>query len=247
MPARRPSWDTASRRHGSPAGRGRSCPFMSSQSSCTPRSTSSRASGSCTRRRTERSARRSASPPRWGSRSSRSRLCDSSWPAHAGPPRGERMRQLLIAGKAVPPSKILCVARNYVDHAKEMGTAVPEEPIFFLKPTTSLLPGGGTILLPRESKRVEVETELAAILGAGGRDVAAGEAMRLVAGYAVFFDITARDLQTKARKDGSPWTASKGFDTFAPISEGVSANRVREPHGLSIRLRVNDAVRQDSN
>src|SRR6266568_4564368 len=79
------------------------------------------------------------------------------------------MPQLVIAGKAVPASKILCVARNYVDHAKEMGTAVPEEPIFFLKPTTSLLPGGGTILLPMESKRVEVETELAAILGAGGR------------------------------------------------------------------------------
>ncbi len=157
------------------------------------------------------------------------------------------MSQLEIAGKPVPPSKILCVARNYVDHAKEMGTAVPEEPIFFLKPTTSLLPGGGTILLPRESKRVEVETELAAILGAGGRDVDAGDAMRLVAGYAVFFDITARDLQTKARKDGSPWTASKGFDTFAPISEGVLANRVRNPHGLSIRLRVNDAIRQDSN
>ncbi len=152
----------------------------------------------------------------------------------------------MIAGTSIPPSKILCVARNYADHAKEMGTPVPGEPIFFLKPATSLLPGGGTIVLPRESTRVEVETELAAILGAGGRDVAAGDAMPLVAGYAVFFDITARDLQTKARKDGSPWTASKGFDTFAPISEGVHANRVREPHGLSIRLRVNDTVRQDS-
>ncbi|HEX9339921.1 MAG TPA: fumarylacetoacetate hydrolase family protein [Thermoplasmata archaeon] len=153
----------------------------------------------------------------------------------------------MIGGTSIPASKILCVARNYADHAKEMGTPVPDEPIFFLKPETSLLPGGGTILLPRESKRVEVETELAAILEAGGRDVAAGDAMPLVAGYAVFFDITARDLQTKARKDGSPWTASKGFDTFAPISEGVPANRVREPHGLSIRLRVNDTVRQDSN
>ncbi len=157
------------------------------------------------------------------------------------------MPDLVIAGKPIPLSKLLCVARNYVDHAKEMGTAVPDEPIFFLKPATSLLSGGGTVLLPRESKRVEVETELAVILGAGGRDVAAGDAMRLVAGYAVFFDITARDLQTKARKDGSPWTASKGFDTFAPISPGVPANRVRDPHALSIQLRVNDAVRQDSN
>ena len=144
-------------------------------------------------------------------------------------------------------SKILCVARNYADHAKEMGTPVPKEPIFFLKPTTALLPNGGTILLPPQSKRVEVETELAVILGTGGIDVPAKEAMALVAGYSVFFDITARDLQAKAREDGSPWTAAKGFDTFAPISATVPAERVSDPHALAIRLKVNGVVRQDSN
>jgi 2-keto-4-pentenoate hydratase/2-oxohepta-3-ene-1,7-dioic acid hydratase in catechol pathway len=128
-----------------------------------------------------------------------------------------------------------------------MGTPIPKEPIFFLKPTTALLPNGGTILLPPQSKRVEVETELAVILGAGGIGVPAEEAMRLIAGYSVFFDITARDLQAKAREDGSPWTAAKGFDTFAPISATVPAERVSDPHALAIRLKVNGVVRQDSN
>src|SRR5204863_126257 len=79
--------------------------------------------------------------------------------------------EVAVGDRVVRVPKILCVARNYADHAKEMGTPVPQEPIFFLKPTTALLPGGGTILLPPESKRVEVETELAVILKAGGRDV----------------------------------------------------------------------------
>src|SRR5467141_3645647 len=157
------------------------------------------------------------------------------------------IRDLAVDGHPLRIAKILCVARNYADHAKEMGTPVPKEPIFFLKPTTALLPNGGTILLPPQSKRVEVETELAVILGAGGIGVPAGEAMTLVAGYSVFFDITARDLQAKAREDGSPWTAAKGFDTFAPMSEPIPPKHVSDPHALAIRLKVNGIVRQDSN
>jgi len=156
-------------------------------------------------------------------------------------------RTLPLGRRRLLVGKIVCVARNYADHAREMGTPVPDHPMFFLKPATSLLLGGGEILLPPESNRVEVETELAAILGREGRAVTESEAMGHVAGYAVFFDITARDLQAAARKEGSPWTASKGFDTFAPVSEPVHAGRVGDPHHLSIRLRVNGIVRQDSN
>jgi len=155
--------------------------------------------------------------------------------------------KILLDGRAIGVSKVLCVARNYADHAKEMGTPVPKEPVFFLKPPSALLPGGGTILLPSQSQRVEVETELAVLLGGDGRDVRAADAMKLVAGYAAFYDITARDIQAKARQDGSPWTAAKGFDTFAPISEAVSASRVPDPHSLAIRLRVNGVTRQNSN
>ncbi len=156
-------------------------------------------------------------------------------------------RVITVGGRRIHATKVLCVARNYADHAKEMNTPVPTEPIFFLKPTTSLLPGGGRILLPPESHRVEVETELAVVLEHGGADLAPEQAMGLVAGYAVFFDITARDLQAKARTEGSPWTASKGYDTFAPISTGMAASRVPDPHGLPIRLKVNGVLRQDSN
>jgi 2-keto-4-pentenoate hydratase/2-oxohepta-3-ene-1,7-dioic acid hydratase in catechol pathway len=107
--------------------------------------------------------------------------------------------------------KVLCVARNDVDHAREMGTSVPDRPISFWKPATSLLVGGGEILLPPESRRVEVATELAAILGRPGRDVPESDAMNHIGGYAVFFDITARDLQAAARRKvplGPPARAS---------------------------------------
>src|SRR5437879_9892954 len=95
------------------------------------------------------------------------------------------IRDLAIGHRTVRISKILCVARNYADHAKEMGTPVPNQPIFFLKPTTALLLGGGTILIPPESMRVEVETELAVILNEGGRDISSASAMDHVAGYSV--------------------------------------------------------------
>lgn len=143
------------------------------------------------------------------------------------------------------PGKILCVARNYASHAVEMGSTVPDEPVFFLKPTSSLLPSGGTILIPPQSSQVEVECELAVVLSGGGPDIPREEAMDHVLGYAVFFDITARDLQGKASEAGLPWTASKGFDTFGPISDVAPIERVGEPTNLRILLRGNGEVWQD--
>ncbi len=157
------------------------------------------------------------------------------------------MHPLDVDGRILDVSKIVCLARNYAEHAKELGHVVPKQPVFFLKPPSCLLPGGGEIRMPTDIGRVDVETELVVILGRGGRDVRASEAMELVAGYAVFFDITARDLQGQARKDGQPWTAAKGYDTFGPISPPVAARNVPDPHNLPIRLKVNDTVRQDSN
>jgi len=147
--------------------------------------------------------------------------------------------QLRIGERRLRPAKILGVARNYAAHARESGSEIPPEPVFFLKPTTALIPSGGTILLPPESARVEEECELAVVLGKGGRDIPRERAMDLVLGYAVFLDITARDLQAKARSEGLPWTASKGFDTFAPISAVTPARKAGDPHSLAIRLEVN--------
>ena len=154
---------------------------------------------------------------------------------------------LRVDGRRLRPAKILCVARNYSEHAKESGGDVPEVPVFFLKPLTALLASGGTILLPPESHRVELECELAVVLGKGGRDVTKTRAMGLVMGYAVIFDITARDLQREAKEKGLPWTTAKGFDTFAPISAITPAKRVRDPHDLAIRAEINGEVAQDSN
>lgn len=150
-------------------------------------------------------------------------------------------------GATYTVSKILCMARNYADHAKELGHALPKAPVYFLKPPSCLLPGGGEIRMPVGVGRVDVETELAVVLGAGGTDVSASEAMHLVAGYAVFFDITGRELQRTAAKEGNPWTIAKGYDTFGPISPVVPAWKVPDPGNLTLRLRVNGTVRQDSN
>ncbi len=154
---------------------------------------------------------------------------------------------LEVDGKPLTVSKIVCVARNYAEHAKELGHALPKEPVYFLKPPSCLMPGGGEIRMPTGVGRVDVETELAVVLGGAGRDVTAAEAAKLVAGYAVFFDITGRDLQRAAAKEGNPWTAAKGYDTFGPISPPVPGRTVRDPHDLALRLRVNGTLRQDSN
>jgi 2-keto-4-pentenoate hydratase/2-oxohepta-3-ene-1,7-dioic acid hydratase in catechol pathway len=154
---------------------------------------------------------------------------------------------LRFGGRWLRPGKIVCVARNYPSHAKEMAAEVPPEPVFFLKPTTALLASGGTVVLPPQSQRVEVETELAVILAGGGRDVPRERAMDAVLGYAVVFDITARDLQAEAKAKGLPWAVAKGFDTFAPISEVAPAATVGDPDGLSIRLEGNGEVWQDGN
>lgn len=152
-----------------------------------------------------------------------------------------------VDGRTLTVSKIVCMARNYAEHAKELGYALPKEPVYFLKPPSCLMPGGGEIHMPTGVGRVDVETELAVILGGSGRDVTPAEAEKLVAGYAVFFDITGRDLQRTAAKEGNPWTAAKGYDTFGPISPVVPARKVPDAQDLALRLRVNGTVRQDSN
>lgn len=152
-----------------------------------------------------------------------------------------------VDGTTLTVSKIVCMARNYAEHAKELGHALPKEPVYFLKPPSCLLPSGGEIRIPVGVGRVDVETELAVVVGRTGCDLTPAEAAKLVAGYAAFFDITARDLQRAAAQVGSPWTAAKGYDTFGPISPVVPARQIPDPGALDLRLRVNGTVRQDSN
>jgi 2-keto-4-pentenoate hydratase/2-oxohepta-3-ene-1,7-dioic acid hydratase in catechol pathway len=138
----------------------------------------------------------------------------------------------------VTPGKIICVGRNYTAHAKEHDAEVPEIPLLFLKPATSLIGHRDHIVLPPQSTQVEHEAELAVIIGKRGRWIDAGEALDYVLGYTIANDVTARDLQ---RRDGQ-WTRSKGFDTFCPLGPWIETEY--DPSDRVITCHVNGEMRQ---
>ncbi|WP_175060066.1 fumarylacetoacetate hydrolase family protein [Thermococcus sp. 2319x1] len=144
----------------------------------------------------------------------------------------------------VKPSKIICLGRNYAEHARELGHEVPEEPVIFLKPPSALIGPNQTIILPRKSNHVDHEVELAVIIGKRAKRVSREEAMDYVMGYTIMLDITARDLQWEAKKKGLPWTVAKGFDTFAPIGPRIVDKREINVDDLEIGLKVNGEIRQ---
>ena len=136
------------------------------------------------------------------------------------------------------PSKIVCVGRNYHEHAKEMGNDVPKEPLIFFKPPSSLINAGEPIVLPRVSKQVEYEGEIGVRIGRRARNVSAGDALTYIDGILAINDVTARDLQ----KSDSQWTRAKGFDSFCPTGP-VSAFK-GDLGGLEVITRVNGVERQ---
>jgi 2-keto-4-pentenoate hydratase/2-oxohepta-3-ene-1,7-dioic acid hydratase in catechol pathway len=145
----------------------------------------------------------------------------------------------LVHHPSAQDMKIVCVGRNYVEHARELGNSVPERPLLFFKPPSAIVRGGEAIVLPAESERVEHEGEIAVVVGRRARRVAESEAMTYVRGYAPLNDVTARDLQ---KVDGQ-WARAKGFDTFCPLGEEVPADGV--DHGrLEVVCRVNGEERQ---
>lgn len=121
----------------------------------------------------------------------------------------------------------------------------PVEPVLFLKPATALVGHGGKVILPAASTDVHHEVELVVAIGRGGKDIPESEALNYVDGYAVGLDMTARDLQTRARNAGLPWSVAKGFDTFAPLGLLAPARKIADPQSISIRLSVNGEVRQE--
>ena len=140
----------------------------------------------------------------------------------------------------VVPSKIICVGRNYRDHARELGNEVPTEPLLFFKPPSSLLAPGGTIRLPALSERVDFEGELALVIGQRARKLSADADWRdVIRGFTLANDISARDLQKKDVQ----WARAKGFDTFCPVGPIVS-DELDLDAGLTIETRVNGELRQ---
>ena len=143
----------------------------------------------------------------------------------------------------VQPSKILCVGRNYVDHAKEFGNEPPAELLTFLKPPSSIIGHNQTIVRPRISQRVDFEGELTAVISEPCRHLRDDQDVRpFILGYTCANDVTARDLQ---RKDNQ-WTRGKGFDTFCPVGPVVS-DELDPWRGVDLESRVNGAVRQSGN
>ena len=143
----------------------------------------------------------------------------------------------------VSPSKIVCVGRNYREHAAELGNEVPAEPLIFFKPPSSLLAPGGQVRRPKLSGRVDFEGELGVVIAKKCHKLAADEDVRpYILGYTCVNDVTARDLQ---KKDGQ-FTRAKGFDTFCPVGPLVT-NEIDPWAGISVETRVNGAVRQQGN
>src|SRR6185503_10941953 len=136
------------------------------------------------------------------------------------------------------PGKIVCVGRNYVDHAKELGNDVPTEPLIFLKPPSSIIANGDAIVLPPQSSRVEYEGEIGVIIGRSLHHASPDEGRAAIQSIVAANDVTARDLQ---RKD-SQWTRAKGFDTFCPLGEPADAPAGLS--GLTVVTRVNGVERQ---
>lgn len=140
----------------------------------------------------------------------------------------------------VEPGKIVCIGRNYRDHAKELGNEVPAEPLLFLKAPSAVIAAGEAIVLPPQSSRVDFEGELGVVIGKRASRIGPDEDVRsYIRGYTIVNDVTARDLQ---KSDGQ-WSRAKGFDTFCPIGPIVS-DEVDPEAGLTVETRLNGEVKQ---
>ncbi|MBS1155788.1 MAG: hydrolase family protein [Proteobacteria bacterium] len=157
------------------------------------------------------------------------------------------MRTIRIGQNELVVSNIYCVATNYVAHAVEMGTKVSESPIFFMKPTTAIVPPGQPIVLPDWSKNVHHEVEVVVAIGKDGVDVRREDALSYIAGYAIGLDMTARDVQAELKNAGRPWALAKGYRGSAVLSEFIPAERIADPASIDLSLEINGQIRQQGN
>ncbi len=159
-----------------------------------------------------------------------------------------------IGDTDLTPTKIICIGRNYLEHAKEFDAPVPTEPVFFVKTINSLITNGKPIIYPRilyendKFNRVDHEVELAFILSKKCKKISPENAFDYIQGYSIFLDITARKMQIYDRNKNLPWYRSKNFDTFSVIGpQIVLLNEIEDPHNLNIELQINEKVKQSSN
>lgn len=157
-------------------------------------------------------------------------------------PRNERIpvSEVRLLAPVIPRSKIVCVGKNYADHAAEMGGEVPKEPIIFIKPNTSVIGPGDVIQWPKASERVDHEAELAIVISRICKEVPKEKFRDVIFGYTLANDVTARDIQ---KSDGQ-WTRGKSFDTFCPLGPWIDTDF--QPMGQRITASVNGELKQDA-
>ncbi|OEU56535.1 MAG: acylpyruvase [Desulfuromonadales bacterium C00003096] len=159
------------------------------------------------------------------------------------------MHRVLLLGteKTYRVGKILCVTRNYRAHAAELNNESSAQPVFFLKPASSIIGQGETAVIPSVSHNCQHEIELAVLIGKGGKDIAPESALNHIAGYGIAIDLTLRDLPGDLKTKGLPWSMAKGFDTSCPLSDFIPASQITDPQALELSLYVNDELRQQGN
>lgn len=164
-------------------------------------------------------------------------------PIYSGIVPAEKSLKLIdvkLLAPVIPRSKVVCIGKNYADHAAEMDSEVPSEPIIFIKPNTSVIGPNELIIWPRMSERVDYEAELAIVIGRICKEVPASKAKDVIYGYTLANDVTARDLQ---KKDGQ-WSRAKGFDTFCPLGPWIETEFI--PGDQKITSTLNGEVKQSS-
>lgn len=147
----------------------------------------------------------------------------------------------------IPVKTLYCIGRNYAAHASELNNPIPSAPIVFIKPATTIISDGGDVVIPAASNDVHHEVEIVVLIGKAGKNIAVETAREYIAGYAVGIDVTARDIQSRAKEKSHPWAVAKGYDTFAPLSEFVAPDAIGNPDGIQLSLNVNGETRQDGN
>jgi 5-carboxymethyl-2-hydroxymuconate isomerase len=156
------------------------------------------------------------------------------------------MKSIMIknSSKQIPIGKIVCVGRNYAEHAKELGNEVPEKPVVFLKPSSTVIFSGDSIIYPSFSQEMHHETELVLLIGKKNKDADKEEAENSIAGYGLGLDMTLRDIQNELKKKGHPWTIAKCFDTSAVLSDFILKENYKLTLEEEISLTVNNQIRQ---
>ncbi len=156
----------------------------------------------------------------------------------------QKQIKIINSSTTIPIGKIVCVGRNYVEHIHELGNEVPEKPVVFLKPNSSIIYSGDEIIYPNYSNDMHHEIELLLLIGKTVKDASLEDSENAIIGYGVGLDMTLRDVQDVLKKKGHPWTIAKCFDTSAVLSDFILKENYKITFEEELILKVNDEVRQ---